>query len=466
MGETKLREAAHRKRCRKRLFQALSLVALLLVTLRPSRSQNASIPLSAQPVASLGDSLKRAASTNAQLHILYVHGIADPGPGYSDSEDLRISICKFLRDCTTTEGTLDGKREYADKDKFALDKPTPQLSYLGELIWKSRQNGSPSEGWNASAPFVDHWKLERVHASPIYVDEINWWPLVFAAKCRQIIAKDAALVGPNKTYIDKCASLQPDPANPGRFLSYPWIEASDAQQLKAMPSRAALINRSLKAYVLDWGFSDAVLAIGQMRPYLMEGIQELILKSVNVAADGSRGDAVEPDPNQEFVIVSHSLGSYLMFEALDVDLSDSNTSTPQLWKQRFEKVLGQTSIVYFLANQLRLLELANLDNSTGSNMVKHLNAWGQIRMNHLKSLTPSTATDFRPRIVAWSDPSDLLSWNVPDLDMVIVKNLFAKNSIHWFWLLESPTKAHGNYDKNKHVIRLMLKQTDAGSQAP
>ncbi len=435
-----------------RLHAALLLTAVLACSLPLAWGQDESARPEEQGVASLAESLKRA---NTQLHVFYVHGMGADGPGHSDSEDLRKSICKHLKDCTTTEGTLDGKREYADKGSFVSDAQPPPLSYLGEQIWKSRQGGTPTEGWNASAPFVDHWKLSRIHAPAIYVDEINWWPLVFAAKCRQIVADDATLAGPSKTYISECASFKPDPANPGRFLSYPWIEAPDAEKLEALQPRGALINRSLKSYVFDWGFSDAVLAIGQLRPYLLEGIRQLVVKSVNVAADGSRGETVERDPNQEFVIVSHSLGSYLIFSALDI--TESDTGSTQALKPGLERILSRTSTAYFLANQLRLLELANLDNETGTNMVKHLEAWGRLRGEYLASLGVSTPNRLaRPHIVAWSDPSDLLSWNVPELETVVVENRMVKNSPHWLWILESPAGAHTNYAVNKSVIRAML----------
>ena len=434
---------------------AILLMAVLACSPLVAWGQEESVRPEAQRVESLADSLKRA---NTQLHIFYIHGMAEEGPGHSDSEDLRKSICKQLKDCTTTEGVLDGKREYADNGSFTLDTPAPQLSYLGEPIWKSGQGGSLSEGWNASAPFVDHWKLARTdpHAPPIYVDEINWWPLVFAVKCRQIVANDATLAGPSKTYIDKCASFKPDPSTPGRFLSYSWIEPPDAQKLKAMRARGALINRSLKGYVLDWGFTDAVLALGQMQPYLSEGIRQLVGKSVDVAADGSRGESVERAQNQEFVIVAHSLGSYLMLAALDITETAAAGAT-QAQKQRLEYVLSRISTVYFFANQLRLLDLANLDSSTGANMTRRLELWGQLRSKYLASQSESTPNRLaRPHIVAWSDPSDVLSWNVPELETVVVENRSVKNSIRWLWLLERPALAHGNYATNKNVIRVML----------
>lgn len=436
-----------RRLCRKTIL----LVALVVSNLTLALGQSAGSHSEAQPVTTLADSLKRA--ENTQLHIFYVHGMAFDGPNHSDSAVLRKSICKFLRDCTRPTGEFDG-REYADRDKFALDTPPPQLAYVGQQVWSGKE-------WNAAAPFVDHWKLVRHNAPTIYIDEINWWPLVFAVKCRLIIAKDAEYVGPTATYIDSCSSSQPDGRTPGRYLSYSWIDPSDAQRLKALPARGALLNRRFKNYVLDWGFTDAVLAVGPMRSLLLEGIRQVVLKSVRVAADGSRGGAVEPSPNQEFVIVSHSLGSYLIFSALDLDLTESDGSKMQRWKKEFAEILSRTSTVYFFANQLRLLELANVDVTNRKNMVQHLEAWGLLRRQYLDSLNlPSRNAVSPPQIVAWGDPSDLLTWSVPELTTVVVKNRYVKNATHWFWLFESPTGAHRNYDANKSVIRAMFKPTN------
>lgn len=441
-----------------RLHAVALLVAIFICHLTTARAQDSPARPETQRVTSLGDSLKR--SEFKQLHIFYVHGMAADGPGFSESKVLRNSICKRLKDCTSPEGRFDG-REYADEDMFALNVTPPTLSYLGDPIWKSRKSASPFEGWNASAPFVDHWKFVRRGGAPtIYLDEINWWPLVISVKCRQIIAKDAELVGPSSTFINKCSSLEPDQHASGRFVSYSWIEEEDAAKLKALPPQGALLNRSVKNNVLDWGFTDAVLAVGPMRPYLLEGIRQLVLKSVNVGADGSRINVTGPLANQEFVIVAHSLGSFLIFSALDYRPADFDARATQSWRARFEQVLGQTSSVYFLANQLRLLELANLDVSAGANMINNLESWGRLRRQYLSTVTAAPPTDLNPpEIVAWSDPSDLLSWNVPDLSSVRVKNLTVRNATHWFWLIANPAAAHANYATSHRIIGDMLKPT-------
>lgn len=409
-----------------------------------------------KPTASLADSLHRGG--DKQLHIFYVHGIGSDGPKDYDSWKLRRGICEFVQDCVTPAGELDEKqREYADQDEFTLNTEPPALEYLGQRVWQT-----PKE-WNAAAPYVVHWKLARSSGPTIYVDEINWWPLVFSLKCRQIVRSDTALVGPSPDRIKLCSTLQPDPTDSDRFISYDWIPNQDAPGLLALASNAALVNRKLKNGLLDWGFSDALLALGPLRTYLLDGIRQLILKSVAVAPNGSRGGPATPRANQEYVIVSHSLGSYLIFAALE---KSATVPAPAVQESTdaFGQILARTPLVYFFANQLRLLELANLDATSGKNLVSQLEAWGRLRCNYLKSLPGSMGTCGRPQIVALNDPSDLLTWTIPEqlasVDPssapVEVHNVSVKNAPHWLWLFERPTKAHDDYARSKSAIRQML----------
>jgi hypothetical protein len=355
-------------------------------------------------------------------------------------------------------GEPDGT-EYADQDEFALNAPPPPLKYLGQEVWRKDHSSDSSKEWNAAAPFVVHWKLARYHNAPtIYVDEINWWPLVFSLKCRQIVESDAGLVGPSADRIKLGSRKEPDKSENGRFISYDWIPTEDAPRLLALAHRGALVNRKLKNGILDWGFSDAVLALGPLRTYLLDGIRQLILKSVAISPDGIRGGPTPSSDNQEYVIVSHSLGSYLIFAALDKDPIMREGTAVQNPEDAFKEILKRTSLVYFFANQLRLLELASLDGASDKNLVAHLEDWGKLRCEYLNPSAGATQTCARPKIIALNDPSDLLTWTVPEqIATVDVQNVMVKNTRHWFWLIASPTKAHDNYAKNKSAVGQMLK---------
>lgn len=446
-------------------FSAIFFASILLCsslnsfgqTAQAAPAQTPTASQQAKPPTSLADALRRAG--NKQLHIFYVHGIGSLGPNDYDSWALRKAICSFVKDCTTSAGELDEKpREYADQDEFSLTAQPPTLEYLGERVWRN------SEEWRAAAPYVVHWKLERSAPSAgqtIYVDEINWWPLVFSLKCRQIVRSDAELVGPSTDRIKVCSKLQHDPADPNRFISFDWIPTEEAPGLLNLVPRGALANRKLKNGVLDWGFSDAILALGPLRSYLLDGIRQLILKSVAISPSGTREVSTNYRADQEYVIVSHSLGSYLIFAALDINSALPKATDAEEAANPFGHILERTSLVYFFANQLRLLQLANLDGRSddANNLANHLELWGRLRCDYLKSQAGSTATCSRPQIVALNDPSDLLTWTVPKLSSVDVNNVVVKNARHWLWLFESPTKAHDNYATNKNAIGHMLKLT-------
>ena len=294
------------------------------------------------------------------------------------------------------------------------------------------------------------------------MDEINWWPLTFSLKCRQFVASDASFVAPSKGKIDTCSTREPNPGVSQRFKSYDWILTDEATRLRQLPPKGARANRDLKTGLMDWGFSDAVMVLGPLRSYVLDGIRQLILKSVSDVPAGSGADPEKPRPNQEFILVTHSLGSYLTFSALDdIDLTEKTAAAEQT-KTDLNEILKRTSLVVFFANQLRLLELASLDGPSERNIATHLLDWGKTRCEYLKSLPDAPQECKYPRIIALNDPSDLLTWTVPALGGIHVENYTVKNSTHWLWMLANPTAAHNNYATDKRAIKEML--TSAGNE--
>ena len=62
------------------------------------------------------------------------------------------------------------------------------------------------------------------------------------------------------------------------------------------------------------------------------------------------------------------------------------------------------------------------------------------------------------KFIAWSDPDDLLSWDVPEVEGVHVENIHLRNSGLKI-MLAVPTGAHANYAKNSKVLSRILKPT-------
>ena len=123
---------------------------------------------------SIGDSVKTEDTVNHSqpIYVIYVHGINQVGPG--DSILLRKGICKYLGECTVTSLG----RAYANSGPFAIDQPPPKIAYMEVPVWRTQQE------WNASAPFMDRYKIVGHGHVPIIVDEYNWWPLVYPLKCK------------------------------------------------------------------------------------------------------------------------------------------------------------------------------------------------------------------------------------------------------------------------------------------
>ena len=222
---------------------------------------------------------------------------------------------------------------------------------------------------------------------------------------------------------------------------------------------------------MDWGFADAVMALGPMEDVLSAGIRELLIKSLQSPVNDPPPPAATVDA--EVFFVTHSLGSYLSLIALDTNLLGSDNPdlsgfqmTPEQ-KQAADYFSAHTAEFYFLANQIALLQLAWVSTSTEheagpcpsasaeksvSGSIAHWLCKRDTYLAEGASVAPV------PQIIAWSDPNDLLSWEVPQIDGAHVVNITVRNS--GFKLppfLESPTAAHANYAKNREILRMILK---------
>lgn len=425
--------------------------------------------------------------TPQPIHILYMHGINQVGAG--DSAELRKAICRFLHACTVTpEGRL-----YA-AGPFAAGAAPPPFANMGAPIWTS------ADDWSASAPFIDRYRIEGDGHVPIVLDEINWWPIVYPVKCKWLIEHDASLTGPAKAQLNICAAAptgtQPDPAHAGRFLQYQWIPSAQISQLGSIHRIATIGNRNLKNGLMDWGFADAVLALGPTQQILYAGIRELLVQSLQ--ADGVDLANVAPnDPGPEYYFITHSLGSYLALATLDTqsfglagDVLPAFTISSQQ-KTAVDYLSAHTAGFFFLANQIELLELAHIGPSppaaalapcpvapsagtqspdtpstpapstsapSGTAAPASIAHWQCQRAQYVQQRSAATASI--PQIIAWSDPNDLLSWNVPAIDGVRVVNITVSNAAFKLPpLLVSPTGAHANYAQNRKILRTIFAPT-------
>jgi hypothetical protein len=464
---------------------------------RPARAEIIEDPSgSLATLTSIGDALD--APDHHPVHILYVHGINQIGAG--DSWLLRESICTRLKLCDVTDWKNAGV-EFPDRGEFADGVNPPTLAYLGNPVWKS------ADEWHAAAPFVVHWVVHlRGHASVLVVDEINWWPLLLSLKCRRVMAPEAHLAGPDHELLQFCSDASAQvPNGLGRFFA--WITPEDAAQLEKIRPQAVWLNRDLKDSLVDWGLADVLLATGPLDGILRDGIRQLMAKSAAfdpnlAAATPNAGEANEhynwkaqlgKGIDQEFVGVTHSLGSYLFFNALNPDVRSPQPSAELAAVKADENsavqyIFERTSLVYFFANQIQMLEITNLENTSlpavpvslpsglaaplipttpAENFRALVTRWKQMQTNFQTGLHPSDeAARSKVQVVAWSDPSDVITFRVPKIGDVDVVNLYVRNALRWFGLFESPGKAHSDYARNKEVLRVMFLRTAPNQPRP
>jgi hypothetical protein len=448
------------------LYKALFTFSLIAGSLSNGMAQGRVIeagPQGLSQVSTIGESLHNAGQR--PLHFLYVHGIGATSAG--DSHVFLQSICCLLKGCAIPAVPVPIGRDYADRGEFTNGSEPPTFKYLGKPIWRNKDE------WSASAPFVDHYVLPRTDGGPIVVDELNWWPLVFPLKCRNIMPGEAHLAGPDANFLNICSKdAEKDESNVGRYKAFQWISSDEAKTLKSIHPKGALLNRALKNNILDWGFSDAIIAVGSIHSLLREGMRQLLVASARFNADGSKTDGWEQQANgadgidREFAVVSHSLGSYLVFSTLNLGQRDPPilpTADAVTEDSAARYILERTSLVYFFANQVALLELADVaepatavGTANGGALSTRITEWRKLRLDFEKRhAVAGTYAAKPPQVIAWSDSSDLLSWYVPPIDDVVIVNLFVRNT-RWHWLFANPEAAHDNYASNKHVLRVML----------
>lgn len=330
---------------------------------------------------------------------------------------------------------------------------------MGVNIW--HKTGS----WEGSQPFLDRYVFQRVSGPPpVIVDEVNWWPLLFPLKCQILLVPEADnLAGVDEEHLRYCAAdptLEEVAKDPGRY--YPWIDRPELNRLLAGKPRSGggvWLNRSLKAQIMNWGLSDAVIALGPMRWYFRQAMEKAF-------ADSERAT-----PNADFVVISESLGSFIVMDAFDY---------PNKGDGAVARVLDRTTDLYFFANQFPLLELGRLEGAPASFGITAggrtttaptsslLQRWAARRPSAgpVKSgeAAPAAPLPERRQVVAFSDPSDLLTFFVPQLldengKEIKVLNLYDRNAFRWFGSFEDPAKAHTGHSRNPAVLQWMFRKS-------
>ena len=238
----------------------------------------------------------------------------------------------------------------------------------------------------------------------------------------------------------------------------------------------ALINADIKVDVINDGLSDAVLYEGKYGTVMRRGV----MIGLCAFLDGAFvNDSCAPGvaSRAEVALISESLGSYMLFdaiEALNAGRRDSPAGRPLFMRLRQ---------FYMFANQLPLLELADLSARLGAPHSAQREA-GTAKLDaFLERLREAHAT-MRPaarsaapgavsgapappplQIVAFTDPNDLLSYEISRANLAengaapttySASNVLYPVAISYFGVFANPLTAHTGYSSNPEVLDLVI----------
>ena len=466
------------------LAMASLLAALAAISSAPAHAQMAADhPLS--EVRTVGRLLDEHPKDD--LHIVLIHGIRTADRKTWD--EFRLLLCAHLGDrCAKTISIR-------TTDRLVLQADPPRADYFGQEVWADDGPSVPNRHdaeakWRGSQPFVDHYLVGLKDGRHLFIDEINWWPLVLAFKCQFVVPTDADLVGPDKDNIATCAADDD--------VHFPWLTRShqaDLMGIHPISGGAPWLNGVLKNQIMDWGISDAVLSLGTLKSWLRKTVRcafnDIATETTSdfggpgssqdrtvTCDDYERSGGASPRPSGQFALISHSLGAFLLMDTFAAAAADSH-EYPQLGadqcrvsvgpdalpkaddtgefaaeisrgSQSLCLVLAESGQLYFLANQFPLLELARTQfyrsSDHRSSFESALKLWAHI----------GSAVSEQKQIVAFSDPGDILTFKVPPIDGAKVINAYPHNAFRWFGIMEWPPSAHVNYLTKKEVLSVVF----------
>jgi hypothetical protein len=217
--------------------------------------------------------------------------------------------------------------------------------------------------------------------------------------------------------------------------------AADAE---CKPVRARL-NASVKDKLLDDCLSD---------PEIYEGISHDAMRDAMVATV-SRIVADHPNGAGTLVVVTESLGSKMLFDALSAMLESNQPPTRALGLQASSRL----ALVFMAGNQLPFLALAEQMAVTPTGVralpVDALQHFLELRRRRGAPPIGRAGRIARLALVAFTDPNDLLSYRLlparyaaPD---VAVADVLVSNDKTWLGLIENPVGAHLGYLENPDV---------------
>ncbi len=242
---------------------------------------------------------------------------------------------------------------------------------------------------------------------------------------------------------------------------------------------------------IDDKLADSLLYSGAYREKVMRPSVQAALCLVTGGHWRAQDRTCVPGDYQDpTVIITHSLGGYMLMDAIQAELRAEDCQ-PNLPTARArgpaEKILENTPVIYMMANQLALLDLSTLrrdplapktiaEKSAGEAVTKQFaKCWlaARARSKTGAPVGPGETAPPKSQVVAFSDPNDILSWRLepknlklprPDWGEVAVTNVYlSNNEFSVPSLFSDPVNAHTGYFVNPTVMDMLICGMQNGS---
>jgi hypothetical protein len=261
------------------------------------------------------------------------------------------------------------------------------------------------------------------------------------------------------------------------------------------PERRAAVNGYVKNLVLDDGFVDAVLYVGEYGLLMREVVAEALCKALADQLDNTHklcdSKSIKFDKKTEqLVFVTHSLGSMMLLDTLnDVvnqkglkELGASEAETGKAVGAALREALDRQTPFYMFANQIALLQLAaknkfihmpGTSDAAGEEPERELDLHpffrnflpgnpiaAQLHGDEMQNIL-TRHPEISLFVIGVSDPNDDLSflikrpYGAPHQEKTNIHNVFVKNAWELVFALEGPGTAHTGYFENADVHNLM-----------
>jgi len=254
-----------------------------------------------------------------------------------------------------------------------------------------------------------------------------------------------------------------------KFAFLRWSPLTDEIKKDDMPEPGlphhALVADYAKSFEQN-NLVDVVLYGGKYREVIRPAIEQGLCYFVDGVpdradprlCDGGKGDVPT-------AIVTHSLGGYMLMDAMGDIYSRGAGRTAPISHSAAEKVGRYLDQIFMLANQLKLLDLTTRTSEQNPPALVHnfRAAWHGAHETQAR-----TGQSMRRRqLIAVSDPNDILSWQVTTMEFdrpeFTVANVYLGTAGEFFGLYRapiipiaaSPIDAHENYLKDDDVMDII-----------